>query len=266
MEPFYFDIQRGSLFGIYHPPIQGHVRTAGVVLCYPMGQEYIRAHRAFRHLGDCLAGQGFPTLRFDYFGCGDSDGACEEGTLARWSRDIQAAVTTLQSGTEISQVALVGLRLGAALAFNAANGLDTVSGVLLWDPIVSGDEYLQELARIERTWVQQSFVRKTLRHSFKSPEQSMGFPLAPRFKQELRALDLLQRAIHPTERLGIVTCQYSGVYDAFVAHLQRMGREVRVQTIPESKVWIKDKDQPETRLVPRETVQSIVSWLCEVYP
>ena len=264
MEPFYFDTQPGSLFGIYHPPVREQVRTVGVVLCYPMGQEYLRAHRAFRHLGECLAGQGFPTLRFDYFGCGDSEGACEEGTLAQWRRDIIRAVDTLQSGSEISQVALVGLRLGGALALDAAASVDTVSSVLLWDPIVSGVEYVRKLAALERTWLQQSFVRKTPRHSSKDPDESTGFPLTPSVKQELRALDLLRGPIDPPEHLGIVTCQEGGRYDAFVSQLQKTGLSVGVRFIPESKVWIKDKNQLETRLVPRKTIQAIVSWLCEV--
>ena len=44
------------------------------MLCYPWGSEYIYAHRSLRLLAQRRAAAGIHTLRFDYFGTGDSDG------------------------------------------------------------------------------------------------------------------------------------------------------------------------------------------------
>jgi hypothetical protein len=54
---------------------------AAVLLCNPFGQEAIRCHRAFRLLSARLASSGIPSLRFDYFGTGDSPGNDGEGDL-----------------------------------------------------------------------------------------------------------------------------------------------------------------------------------------
>ena len=54
-----------------------------MVLCYPGGQEYIRSRRAFRQLAIRLSSAGFPVLRFDYHGCGDSSGDDDEGKISQ---------------------------------------------------------------------------------------------------------------------------------------------------------------------------------------
>ena len=73
-ESFFFRESKSPLFAQYHAPDTGGggVRSTSVLLCQPYGHEYIRAHRAFRTLGERLARAGFPTLRFDYRGCGES--------------------------------------------------------------------------------------------------------------------------------------------------------------------------------------------------
>ena len=49
MTPMYFGSSTSPLYGVYHAPM-GHDRNQGVLLCYPFGQQYMRAHRAFRQM------------------------------------------------------------------------------------------------------------------------------------------------------------------------------------------------------------------------
>ena len=74
IEPFYFGTSSKPLFGCYHVPQSALRRDCGVLFCAPMGSEYVRFHRAYRQLADRLAKAGFPVLRFDFYGCGDSSG------------------------------------------------------------------------------------------------------------------------------------------------------------------------------------------------
>ena len=57
---FYFRQDDKPLFGFYHVPDGSPARAVGIVLCPPLGHEYIRCHRALRILGDLLAQSGFP--------------------------------------------------------------------------------------------------------------------------------------------------------------------------------------------------------------
>src|SRR5918992_3821916 len=114
MNPFFFGSSQQPLYGVYHPPKARVPRRIGVVLCYPLWQEYMRAHRAFRQLAILLAKAGFPVLRFDYFGTGDSGGDSESGDVAQWTADVCTAIDELKDTAGVRSVSLVGLRVGAA--------------------------------------------------------------------------------------------------------------------------------------------------------
>jgi uncharacterized protein len=145
MHAFYFGTSKAPLFGVYHPPRGTSPRDHGVVLCYPWGQEYMRGHRAFRQLAFGLTRAGFHVLRFDYFGTGDSGGSSEEGAPEQWLADLDAAIDELQDMADITTVSLVGARIGAALAARVAERRDGIAGVVLWDPVVTGAAYLDEI-------------------------------------------------------------------------------------------------------------------------
>jgi len=72
--PIYFGLADRPLFGWFHPPAASLQRPMGVVLCNPIGEDMVRAHRPYRHLAETLAAAGFPVLRFDFDGTGDSSG------------------------------------------------------------------------------------------------------------------------------------------------------------------------------------------------
>lgn len=144
---FFFGPSDGPLFGVRHTPSGDRVRDHGVVVCAPVGWEYMRTHRALRGLGRRLGLDGFSVLRFDFFGTGDSLGDEGEATFARWEADIASAVGELTAGGS-GRVTIVGMRLGASIAVAAAsNGLD-VDRLVLWDPIVRGADHLADLERM----------------------------------------------------------------------------------------------------------------------
>ena len=60
-------------FGWLHRPTDADAAGA-VLLCPPLGYEYICAYRVYRLLAERLADEGFVVLRFDYHGTGDATG------------------------------------------------------------------------------------------------------------------------------------------------------------------------------------------------
>jgi alpha-beta hydrolase superfamily lysophospholipase len=142
------------LFAWHHPARPGARRGASVVLCPPLGYDYICVYRTWRILAERLAALGFDTIRFDYDGTGDSAGDPEEpGRPEAWLGSIEHAITEARELTGSSAVALVGLRLGATLALQAATARGGVDRLVLWSPFRSGRAYLHELkayARLSR--------------------------------------------------------------------------------------------------------------------
>lgn len=148
MSALTFGSSRAPLFGVYHPA-QGAARARkAVLLCNPFGEEAIRAFLPFKRLAELLSAVGVPVLRFDYFGTGDSAGDEEEVALDRMASDILQADEELRELSEARQTYWVALRLGAWAAIEAAQETPP-AGLLLWEPVTDGQDYLLEIGEGE---------------------------------------------------------------------------------------------------------------------
>lgn len=203
MDAFFF----GDLFGIYDPPPNADA-GAGVVLCPPIGQEYMRTHWAFVQLAQQLGRAGFHVLRFDYYGVGDSAG--EAGTVARWREDVRAAVAELKRRSGLKRISVVGLRVGALLA---ATTDVRVQDLVLWDPVVSGAAYRKELEALQDALVQD-------RDRFASPRARnaadglLGFP----FPDDLAGVEL--REAPGAKRVFVVGPQVDLAQELGATHVE----------------------------------------------
>jgi pimeloyl-ACP methyl ester carboxylesterase len=146
VNPLFLGTMQRRIFGIHEPPAAARGPARAAVLCYPWDGEYTYAHRSMRQLAARLSMCGFHTLRFDYFGTGDSGGDPSEADLTGWQSDLDAAVEAVADIAGATRVALIGLRVGANVAASAAlRAPARTEALVLWDPVVSGAEYLREL-------------------------------------------------------------------------------------------------------------------------
>ncbi len=90
MQPLRFGSAGRQLAGVFHAATASRTPPASLLICNPLGQEAIRVHRLLRLLAESLARKGIATLRFDYFGSGDSDGDDAEATLDDWIASLSA--------------------------------------------------------------------------------------------------------------------------------------------------------------------------------
>jgi len=148
VNPLYLGTRERRLFAVYEPAAVRDRRTRAAVLCHPWGAEYVYAHRTMRQLAVKLSAIGFHTLRFDYFGTGDSGGEDSEANPAAAEVDVESAIEGLQDIVGVARVALIGLRLGATLAARTAmRREENVEALVLWDPIVSPEDRAGGLTR-----------------------------------------------------------------------------------------------------------------------
>ena len=122
-----------------------------MLLCPPFAEEKQDSHRGFVNLARELASNGFWVLRFDYFGTGDSEGDWEQATVPDWLSDIRAAVDWVASNLRITNLGLLGLRMGGTLAALAAESEDRVNFLVLWDPVINLKTHLYQILRSNLT-------------------------------------------------------------------------------------------------------------------
>ena len=138
--PVWFGPPDRLLFGWFHSPEGSRARGA-VVLCPPLGRDYLRAHYALRRTAKRLCELGFSVLRFDYDGTGDSAGASSDpDRLEAWLSGISNALRLVRDSGS-NWVALAGMRSGALLAAVGAERDGDVDGLVLVDPTPTGRSF-----------------------------------------------------------------------------------------------------------------------------
>ncbi len=204
MNPFYFGNSREPLFGVYHPPITMGIRNSAILICPPLGREYIRTHWALRRLADQLAQAGSHVLRFDYFGNGDSAGESGEGNVERWQNDIRTAANELLELSGVRRISIVALRAGAALAATT-NNLDA-SNLVLWDPVITGHTYLDELHGVYQTKLE-AYNKIRSQRVEETPGELLGFPLPASMRSSIEQLDILSGFHNKADSIYVFSSQ-----------------------------------------------------------
>ena len=259
---FYFGPPDKRLFGLYYFPHPQQERDYGVVICNPWGQEYIRAHRALFQLGLRLSRLGFPVLHFDFFGTGDFAGEDSDGSFDQWQADLRIAIQELKRRSRVEKVFLVGLRLGASIAALVASGRIDIAGLVLWEPAVIGNEYLNDLIAWHRE-KQFHFLHKVETR----PEltELLGFGLHASLLDNLKEMNLLSTRRKPARRILIIeSTAPAEVGQSPAAQLNQyytgMGAKTDYRLIESFKMWTED---PDKGLVPQPILEAAVTWLAE---
>lgn len=142
----FFDAGAHRLFGVLHGVEASARRDVGVVLVHPFMEERQDAYPFLRNLSLSLAEQGFPSLRADLYGCGDSAGDWSDADIEGWVDDVAHCAARLRAQGEVRDVVLLGVRYGAALAAAAAARAEA-KGLALIAPVLRGREYVMDVLR-----------------------------------------------------------------------------------------------------------------------
>ncbi len=211
MNPSFFGPPNEQLLGIHHPP-RGGSRGVGVLLCPPAPMETARTHWAFRKLAEQLTKAGYDVLRFDYRGTGDSNGELADTTPLLWVEDIKRAARELKDVSGVRKISAVGFRLGALLLCQAASEGLALDALVLWEPVVSVANWMEQLRLIER--------QLSREFSYPPPETAsvlLGFVLDDALRKQWEALDLTAVPRWPS-RTSVVAAAESPHFERLKRH------------------------------------------------
>jgi pimeloyl-ACP methyl ester carboxylesterase len=254
--PFYFGPERQSLAGWLHPSSERRQASHGVVFCAPFGLEALCAHRTIRHFAEAVAKRGLPALRFDYPGTGDSAGsAIAADVFESWIGAIGLAVETLRRESGVTDVSLVGVRLGAALAMKVASARGDIRALVAFAPVVRGRQYLRELRAFT---LNGSLVAAEGECPPNGTEEVGGFPLPGELRAELTRLDLVDVPV--PAGLAVMSLERDDLRpdQSWVTHLKDGGARVSVVSLGHFAEFMSD---PHKSVVPVDEVQRAANWL-----
>jgi uncharacterized protein len=254
------------LFAIYHPGANANAAGPAVVLCNAFGQEAIRAHRLMRVLAERLARQGYPVLRFDYFGTGDSMGEDLDGDLDGWAGDVLLADAEVRARSGGDSTVWLGIRLGAAVALRAARQAPPgLQRLVLFDMVIDGPAYLAHLRERHVACLEAAYSlmpNPTPSEQALDPAQfrdeAIGFALSPTLRRQITALDVTTHRwpAQPASIIALSDPEGADGRDLAAAMLRQPGR-VHVVAVQHGTDWTRDTAD-NTALVPTQALLALV--------
>lgn len=144
-QAFFLPSPTGQRFCLFHPP-QGTPKGR-VLYLHPFAEELNTTRRVVARQARALAQAGFAVLQIDLLGCGDSDGEFADATWDAWLQDAHHAHAWLTDHAS-GPLWLWGMRSGSLLATALAARLPEAPNLLLWQPVINGQQMLQQFLRL----------------------------------------------------------------------------------------------------------------------
>jgi pimeloyl-ACP methyl ester carboxylesterase len=266
MEPFFFGESKQKLFGIYHMPKGAEDREVGFVLCHSLGQEYIRSHRALLQLASKLSDHGFHVLRFDLAGYGDSAITSYQQRMSIWQKNLGCAIEELMLGSGADQICLCGVRFGATLAAMACHHKLDVTGLLLWDVVPTGQQYICELRHQHDVWLSESLVKVEQNSHFDGGKELPGFYFPNDLLSDLERVNLLRHSLTPAEHVFLVDSGTKAMPEELYHRFREDRASFEYSQINSTPVWRKsDGDGLDNTVVPKGLIDASVTWAIAKY-
>lgn len=230
----------------------------GVVLCSAWGFEELCMRRAWRMLADEAASAGYPTLRFDYPGTGDSLGDTEaSAALSAFVDAAVAAADALREHAGVRRVVFAGQGLGAVVATLASHSAHAC-GVALLAPPARGREHLRELCIWGSTVAEA--LRIALPHGF---GEVAGFRLPEPLRAAIATFNLLEIHRPPAGQVLVAARPRRAGESRVAARLRDLGAEV-------TEILYDGYDtalgNPTAARPPVALIGALVDWLKQSFP
>ncbi len=108
-----FESESGyNLVGVFHKPESG--KSRGVVIAH--GFTGHKDANFIPELAEKLGNEGYPVLRFDFSGNGESEGKFEDGTWTKFSLDLHSAIEFARNKMDVQDIAVIGFSMGGAVS------------------------------------------------------------------------------------------------------------------------------------------------------
>ncbi len=147
LDAFHLETPAGFRFCVERTPADRGRLRGTIVHVHAFAEEMNKSRRMVALAAEAWARDGWRVLQIDLGGCGDSAGEFADASWEGWLEDVRLAHRWAAAQGD-GPVWLWGLRLGALLACEAAARFRLDCGLLLWQPVTSGKQHLQQFLRL----------------------------------------------------------------------------------------------------------------------
>jgi alpha/beta superfamily hydrolase len=204
--------------------------------CHPLFDERKCAHRFSFQLKCTFEAAGLALERFDYRGTGEAEGDFADVSLDTLRRDVAAQIAS-------DDVCIIGLRFGAALAFDhCVRSTTRVRNLVLLAPILNGAQYVDYLCRKQRIKDLMTGApdAQPADRRYRNLE---GYKTSVKFLEQISTINLLEMAAECPLRSSVFVAQISNqlVLDpkivAFAESLKGSAEQVLVENFDLPMFW-----------------------------
>ncbi len=218
----------------------------GVLIhCHAFAEELNRSRHMVALAAHAFAEAGWLVVQVDHHGCGDSADDFGAATWASWQHDLDVALQWARTQTD-APLALWTLRAGSLMASSWLRSRQTTAGVLAWQPVLSGKQYLTQFLRIRlgadlAQSKQAQQVLTALRDSLARGEPTWvaGYELSAQLASDLEGVEFDPPDTCATQllELAIADGELTPASQRWMAQAQARGLPARGHSVGGPKFW-----------------------------
>lgn len=171
------------LDGLFERPES--VSSSCVILCHGLTFDK-EENGVFTKLAAKIADEGFHTFRFDFRGCGQSDGDSIDFTISGSLTDLESVVTHLKFLGYDSFIILAASFSGGCTSFYSSGNPIELKGLILWNALIDYEEKINPTTEWNKKAWGKAVLDSVEKHGY--IERSSGFRLGKKLIDEIYTL------------------------------------------------------------------------------
>ena len=162
LSPVSFSTPAGRLKGVLHYPRS--TARGSIITCHGLFSS--KESDKFQDLAEVFSKNQYAVLRFDFRGCGESEGRIEDTTISGRIEDLKAALTFVKKEISLNglPVGLLGSSMGGYISLHLAALDPSVKAVVAWATPFSFEGLREVIEASNQTPLKETFYRDANRH------------------------------------------------------------------------------------------------------